>query len=330
MKKEPTTEFLKALGCHVPKHQPRTGWVISNCPLGPWRHKDGKSAPHVFGVRLADGVCKCFSCDWRGEPVELLYDLKHRVQVGQHSHHAINFKAAFETLDELEGEDGFTPGWQTLEEKLTFAKKELHEFPAWWLDSFPKWSSIPFAVDYLSERNVYVEVADFLDLRADTTEKRVCFPVRDFTGKLMGFHGRAINDGVDPRYRMYTQGGENNPIVWLGESWVDPAYPIVVVEGPFDLAAVMAVYPNVVSPLFANPSFDKIRRMAHVKEWITFLDRGVGGDKGREKIDAVIGGDHNVVHVKPIADFKDPGQMPSDAIKHVLQKVLPDNLFPVD
>lgn len=333
MKKEPAAAFLKTVGATVPQHQPRTGWVISNCPLGPWRHTDGKSAPHVFGVRLDDGVCKCFSCGWAGQPFDLLLELKYLAK--KTSHTAINFKAAMEAVTGLEDESTFHSKWQTLEEKLASVKKELHEFPAWWLGSFPVWSAIPFAVQYLEHGRegcdpVPADIANFLDLRADTTEKRVCFPVHDFSGRLMGLHGRAIHKGVEPRYRMYTQAGENNPLVWLGERWVDPSAPIVVVEGPFDMASVMRVYPNVVSPLFSNPSYDKLRRMAHVKEWVTFLDRGAGGDTGREKIDLVLGDSHNVSHVKPIDEFKDPGEMPADAIKHVLSKVLPDILLAVD
>jgi DNA primase len=328
VKKEPVVEFLKAVGAAVPQHQPRNGWVISDCPLGPWKHKEGKSAPTVFGARLDDGVCKCFACGWAGQPFDLLLDLKRLVKLTGKG--AINFKAAMDAVLTLDEESEFEPKWQTLDQRLAVTKKELHEFPAWWLDSFPFWSQISAAVAYLGERNVYAEVADFLDLRFDTTEKRVCFPVHDFSGKLMGLHGRAIQKGVEPRYRMYTQGGENNPIIWLGERWVDPDYPIVVVEGPFDLAAVMAVYPNVVTPLFSNPSFDKIRRMAHVKEWVTFLDRGAGGDAGREKIDLVLGGDHSISHVLPIDGSKDPAEMTRESIKHVLQKVLPESLLTVD
>ena len=87
---------------------------------------------------------------------------------------------------------------------------------------------------------------------------------------------------------MYRQAKKNNPLIWLGESWVDVEKPIVVVEGPLDLASVYRVYRNVVSPLFANPSEAKLSRMADAMEWVTLLDRGKGGDSGRAKIEKLL------------------------------------------
>jgi hypothetical protein len=133
--------------------------------------------------------------------------------------------------------------------------------------------------------------------------------VRDFNGRLVGLHGRAIDDKAEPRYRMYTFAKQNNPIAWLGECWVDLGRPIVVAEGPFDLASIRRVYANVVSPLFANPSVDKVRRMSDALEWVTFLDRGVGGDKGRERIESALGKGHVIQHLHPPKGRKDPRDM---------------------
>jgi hypothetical protein len=114
---------------------------------------------------------------------------------------------------------------------------------------------------------------------------------------------------------MYKQAGHKNPIAWLGESWVDLDKPIVVVEGPFDLTSVKRVYANVVSPLFANPSWDKIRRMSDALEWVTFLDRGAGGDAGRARITKALGKDHLIHHAHPPQGRKDPGECSAEEIK---------------
>ncbi|MBY0560031.1 MAG: hypothetical protein K2Q04_09285 [Hyphomicrobium sp.] len=173
-------------------------------------------------------------------------------------------------------------------------------------------------------------IADALDLRIDTYQKRVCFPIRDFKGRLVGFHGRAVEKGVEPRYRMYLQGGHNNPIYWLGEHWVDLDKPLVVVEGPFDVASVRRVYKNVASPLFSNPSFEKLRRMASCLEWITFYDRGTGGDAGRAKVSACLHQDHVVQHVLPPEGRKDPGEMTLTELRTSLLTVLPESALTVD
>jgi DNA primase len=180
-------------------------------------------------------------------------------------------------------------------------------FPDWWLESFAPAYDMPWARAYLDSRDVPASVVKALDLRADSEERRICFPVRDFANRLMGLHGRAVDTGAPLRYRMYTYAKKNNPMIWLGESWIDPSKPIVVVEGPFDLASVYRVYHNVTSPLYATPSADKIRRMADCMEWITFFDRGKGGDAGREKIAKVLHKQHVLTHLQPPGSKKDPG-----------------------
>jgi 5S rRNA maturation endonuclease (ribonuclease M5) len=203
-------------------------------------------------------------------------------------------------------------------EDVLFGKAGLHEFPNWWLDSFPLWHECAFVKQYLAKRGISSEVARQLRLRGDPNQMRVCWPVRDFKGTLRGLHGRAVQDAVEPRYRMYVQAGQKNPIVWLGESWVDQSKPIVVVEGPVDLAKVYQVYRNVVSPLYSNPSIDKLKRMADAFQWVTFFDKGKGGDTGRAKIDNVFGKTHIIAHVLPSEDFKDPGEMGVHDIAEVL------------
>lgn len=330
MKKDLTVQFLEAVGATVPKSQPRTGWVISDCPFGPWKHENGKSAPTVFGIRTTpgDAHANCFSCGWHGSlsdiPLEL-YAL-HK----QNPHVTIDFKTA--NALSLKAQEEFELDLDTpdIEQMLFGEKKDLHIFPNWWLESFPVWSEIPWACQYLASRSVGAGVADYLGLRVDTNEKRVCFPVYDFKERLVGFHGRSVEENPTLRYRMYLQGGHHNQIVWLGEHWVDFEKPIVVVEGPFDLAAILPVYSNVVSPLFANPSFDKLKRMAPALEWITMYDRGKGGDAGREKVTEALGSDYIVHHLKPPEGRKDPGSMTRKEIYSTLSEVLPKSLLVVD
>ena len=73
-----------------------------------------------------------------------------------------------------------------------------------------------------------------LDLRYDPIERRVCFPIRDFTGALVGLHGRAIDKDTTLKYRMYTVYKQKNPMIWYGEHWVDFDKPVLLVESVFD------------------------------------------------------------------------------------------------
>jgi hypothetical protein len=194
--------------------------------------------------------------------------------------------------------------------------QKFHPFPDWWLKSFPSVYEHQWALDYLNTRDPSEAVVDFFDLRADTVQKRICVPVRDFSGELMGLHGRAINPEDALRYRMYTQQKKNNPLIWLGEHYVDLDQPVVVVEGMFDVFSVFRVYPNVVSPLFASPSFEKLKRMADAPKIITLLDHGKGGDAGRKRYHEFTHGEAE--HVLPPLEEDDAGSMTIPELIEVL------------
>jgi hypothetical protein len=229
------------------------------------------------------------------------------------------FKDANALIDAAEAEAELNLDVPDIEEMLFGKKEGLHVYPDWWLSSFAPVAGVGWAEDYLAQRAVSPAMALALDLRADLSQKRICFPVRGFTGQLLGLHGRAVDEADPMRYRMYLHAKRNNPIVWLGESWIDRTRPIVVVEGPFDLASVLRVYDNVTCPLFVNPSADKIKRMSDALEWITLYDRGKGGDTGRAKVSRVLYRDHVVHHLQPPPGRKDPGVMSAQEVADLLK-----------
>jgi hypothetical protein len=323
MNPEKTKTFLLMLGAENIQMHKRAGWIISTCPLAPWTHEHGESGPEVFGVKKESGnaFCSCFACDFHGKQDDLV--LKMRFLNKQQELVVANFGAALMMVEEAEASSELDLDFPDIEEQFAInLQGGLHEFPAWWFDSFPPWSEVKFARDYLAARAVPAQIADALDLRVDTAERRVCFPIRDFDGVLRGLHGRAVDSDADLRYRMYKQAGRTNPGVWLGEHYVDLSRPIVVVEGPFDVTAVMQVYRNVVSPLFVNPSVEKLKRMGDAVEWVTFYDNGTGGEQGRAKVDKAIGNTHLVTHLKPPKGLKDPGSMTPDQLAQILCKVV--------
>jgi len=330
VKKEKIEQALKLLGATNIQPHKRTGWVISRCPLGPWRHEGGESGPEVFGVRIEPGDphTHCFSCGWSGSLSDMFYTMRY---LNKHDPRvSVKWGEVNKLIEESEQDLEFDFDSPDIEEMLFGKKEKAHIFPDWWIDTFPPAWSIPQARKYLQQRDVPFKVAHLLDLRCDTTQGRVCFPVRDFQGQLVGLHGRAIKPDVEPRYRMYTYAGKNNPVHWLGEEWVDLSKPIVIVEGPFDLTSVYRVYRNVVSPLFANPNVEKLFRMADALEWITFFDRGKGGDTGRERIGRYMQKDHVIHHLKPPEGRKDPGECTVEEIAELLDGLVKLDDFLID
>jgi hypothetical protein len=317
--REQTLQFLALIKAHVPTHQSRSGWVVARCPMAPWRHAGGQDKKPSFAIRLepGDAFANCFSCAWHGKQSDLLLALRYANQ--KNPVDSYPFGQALQLIAQAEEEIDLALDSPDIGELLVEGQGgRCHEFPDDWLASFPRWHESDMARDYLEVRGVGFEVANMLRLRFDPKQHRVCFPVRDFKGRLMGLHGRALDNTVDPRYRMYKHAGRNNPLIWLGEHWVDLTRPIVVVEGPFDVAAVYQVYRNVVSPLFASASAAKLLRMADAFEWITLFDRGTGGDHGRAKVTQLFQSHHYVVHHLLPVEGKDAGEMSPDELAQVL------------
>ena len=309
MKTDKIAAVLKGLGAgHVNTHK-RTGWVVSACPLGPWKHEGGKSSDEVFGVRTETGdpSCGCFACGYHGTLGKLLMEMKFKNKMQPRVD--VKWGPLFDLIDEAVIAGDLDLDTPDIEQVMAMQAQDLHLFPDWWLDTFPKALDIPWARKYLRDRGLLDSMIERMEIRADTNQMRVCFPVRDFRHRLVGLHGRAIDTKTEPRYRMYLQAGHNNPIVWLGEDWVDLNAPILVVEGPFDLASALRVYDNTVTPLFVNPSIAKLKRMTDAMEWVTLYDRGAGGDAGRAKVQGFLGSDHVVSHAHPPKGRKDPGEM---------------------
>lgn len=323
MNKEQTIKFLKLLKIKVPHDQSRTGWVVASCPLAPWRHDGGEDKNPSFAVKqeAGDAFCNCFSCAFHGKQSDLILEMRRLNK--KEPIDTFPFGEALQLIAEAEeGLDGIDLDTPDIEECLFSASSKPHVFPEAWLESFPPWHTVAAATGYLEERGVSWEAANMLQLRYDTHQERVCFPVRDFQSRLRGLHGRAIEQDTEPRYRMYTYQGRNNPLIWLGEHWVDLDRPVVVVEGPFDLLSVYRVYRNVVSPLFVNPNISKISRMADALEWVTFFDRGKGGNTGRGRLDKILT-EHVLHHVLPPVHRKDPGEMTIEEVAQALSQYVP-------
>lgn len=307
----------------------RSDWLICKCPMAPWDHKNGVDNSPSFGLKIEPGqsYVNCFSCGAKGTPGDLLLELNYRLKKAPHLKDRYDVEMAMAVVQETLNEIPSFQGLPSFDEEF-FATKELTEFPEWWLDTFPQALLIKKGREYLKSRDVTETLAAALDLRMDTSEKRMCFPIRDFDGVLRGLHGRDTTNQSDLRYKMYPFSKMTNPQVWLGESWVDFEKPIIVVEGPFDVTSVMRVYRNVVSPLFANPNKEKILRMAGALEWVTFLDKGNAGDIGRKRIRQTLPDTHTVVDVIP--PEKDPGGMTEEALRELLDPILDLDPNPFD
>lgn len=298
----------------------RTGWVLGHCPLY-WRHGGWDEHPS-FAIRVSTpkkkSIGKCLSCGWGGDLTDLLYTMKGHLQ--HQPNELVDLPTAFKIVNQDAEEfiDGLPiPDYEDKE------AVEEHVFPETWLKTFAPIHKFPEALAYCYKREVTPPMLDALDVRFDPIQRRICFPVRDVQGRLMGMQGRAIDPDNALRYFQYGYNGDRNAHVWMGEHTADFDSPLILTEGPFDLASLARVYPNVVASFTTGLSQRKLSRIGDAAELITFYDYGKGGDAARKIIRQKYGGRIPITDVVPEEHEGDAGDMSVQSIALALQGMVP-------
>jgi len=318
MNKDKIKKILNYCGSTVTPAQHRPGWLIASCPFAHWKHDNGVDNNPSFGVDLSDKKHRyhCFSRHEGGALAELPNVLQimnggtKKLTWQKQADHIEGLELA-KAMDELQdSKDKVENHYLTAEEveAKKLKKKTVQPWPEWWLDTFMPAREHPDARAYLQSRDVPEELWDVFDLRYDTSRQRVCFPIRDWDGRLAGLHGRAVIPGGSPPYHVYKYKGEHNQIVWPGEHTVNTEQPVLLVESVFDWISVYRVYKNSMCSLSCGLSRDKVERINRFDRVVTLYDNGKGGDVARKALTKYLKG---VIprHLNPPEDLSDPGEM---------------------
>lgn len=329
MNKELIKQFGLAIRVGQMRINKKAGWVQVKCPLAPWRHKSGRDKNPSFGLYFHPSKMSkahCFSCGFVGD----LHELVTAIKTLSKNDRTYDYKKALQLIALEEEGGGLAFGYGDEDESTR--PNEIHLFKDDWLRSFTPAIKVEAAMAYAAKRGVPEWVVKELKLRYDSREKRICFPVRDFEGRLVGFHGRGIKKKVVPPYRMYTdtypaKGGKNNPQCWYGESWVDWEKPVVIVESVFDLVAVYEFYKNVICPLTAEITEDKIKRLGDMQRAILMFDGDVAGRRASLKMKKYL----PKVKFKDVylPEGEDAGSIGKTEIVKILKKHLKSNLLTI-
>lgn len=330
MDKASVKQFALHLGTKVESVSPQ-GWAQMRCPLAPWTHDSGKDSAPSAAIKIEpNGTSRfyCFAC----EGGDLLWLLQRLRELGA-QRPKYRIKEALELVNaEGEADLKLAVGEYDQTEHVHDDGNNDALFPESWLKSFKRAVNVPDAMEYLQSRGVSLHSADEMDLRYDVSMRTVCFPIRDFYGRLCGLRGRRIQPtGAQPPYHIYKNPeGHYNRRVWLGEHHLDWDRPLLMVESVFDYAAVLPIYNNVAAPLTVGMSSEKVKRMGSAVEIVTLFDVGKGGTKARELIGKYLPG-HVITHLipggphrsDPDQPAKDPGEMRFQNIVELLNPHLP-------
>lgn len=298
----------------------RSGWVEGHCVF-PWNHGGCDTHPSFAiheGSPTKKSIGKCLSCGWGGDLLDLIYALKGHLDKEPDSRY--DLVGAMQLIAQ-DSEDFINPlDIPDYEDKV---KNDVTVFPEQWLSTFSPISKFNEALLYCASRHLSPGLLGSLDVRYDPLLKRVCFPVRSYTGDLMGVQGRSIEPDTTLRYYQYGYHGKRNSHVWMGENSVNLDDPVVLTEGPFDLASIRRVYPNVLASFTTGLSQRKLGRIADAFELVTFFDSGKGGDAARQKIEDRYGKKMLVTHIVPDEQEDDAGNMSYDSLRSALSNVVP-------
>ena len=277
-------QWLIALGSKA-ESTSTSDWIHGPCPFAHWNHQNGVDSNPSFGVQLGPGESKtyCLACGASGKQYEIMLKLRY---MGLE----FDFNTAAELVYAAEDGDGL-PELPDPYEKQFDEKEAPHLYPEWLADAFEPAYFDGDVHPYLAGRGMPFEIAKKLNMRYDPHRLRVLFPVLDWRGRLRGLHGRAVclpcgGDEWEQEipYKMYPYEGQTNAHIWLGEQWASADEPLVVAESVFDLARVLEIYPNVVSPLTATLSAVKIQRLRKASRVITLFDSDKAGERARLKL----------------------------------------------
>lgn len=310
--------FLKLINSSVTSETPT--WIRGHCPLSPWKHHKGTDNKPSFGIRLSDSFYKCFSCDSSGDTTQLINELKNLNK--SQPHQGYDLDTAEKLLNNIT--DTVTVN-NFIEVDYCNIVPEVKPFSEDYIQQF-----IPtYEHPYLTKRGIQKEVARDLDIRYDFSKKRICFPIYDYSKKLVGLHGRDITGNSNLPYLIYRDNGKSNLVVWYGEHWLDFDKPIVLTESVFDLAKIYHCYKNVACSLTASLSKHKIDRIQGAEKYITFFDSGDAANKARAKLDKYLKGE--IIHIVPSPEEDDAGNMEisaiNDAIKHAIGELDYGSIF---
>lgn len=318
MDKASVSKFLRSCGS-PPLGESSGGWIQAACVLAPWTHKSGRDSHPSFGIQVrpgAESLFKCFSCGQGGDLSYLLQLLTH--------YGAEAPRYDIPELVKLLQAEGNQDLCLDIADPGVKSKTEVVAWPENFLAAYePAWYCTP-SREYLIGRGLTETTCHLMDIRWDHHGQMVCFPIRNFDGELTGLRCRRLFPLDDqPKYHIQRWNGSANGAVWYGEHWIALELPVLMVESVFDVAAVLPIYPNVLSPMTAGMSMERVRRvMDSISECVTLFDNDDAGSEARKKIKKY-SGTALVTHLTPPDPYKDPGEMPAEELRKILVDVLP-------
>lgn len=202
---------LRLLGCHKIKTRPN-GFVVGSCPFAPFRHQNGSDMAPSFGIKVNDcgsSHFHCYTCRLSGDMTTLVNMLRWKYKdVGVD----LTELGRLIANDDIETPDSLASRLASIEDKpkpieiagmkLSSSTAQSYGIDAASLEYLPETTLDPFrafpinAWMYLKgpKRKFTEETILAWELGWYEEEQRIIIPIRDCTGRLVGYSRRLLED----------------------------------------------------------------------------------------------------------------------------------------
>jgi DNA primase len=280
---------------------------MAPCLLAPWRHQSGGDSHRSFGVSVKErsrSIFHCFTCGSKGtlaQLTELIADY-----TGE------DYEALISFLEHGEELGPPATGWRD---------RAQSEYDVLAAPISPDWLMVyqdPFrhaaAIQYLANRGIDEKTCNRLQLRYDSEERRILFPVFDTNGDLHGFTGRAINADIEPRVKDYQ--GLRKRLLLLGGQFIPSSSKVVICEGLFDYAKLQqAGVKGAVAAMFAGLTDHQVRILTEQnKPVVLFYDNDDAGRRAATHAHKMLHKHVPVLRVTYPGKRKDPADYGNDEL----------------
>lgn len=267
---------LREAGVHIDEGGSNPNKLVCFCPFAPYKHKAGADRRPSFAAfphedKVSGYTCK--ACGMKGSIVSMMASL-HSAS-GDRRYHELYFRCL-----ELEQGARLFKDYEDIGEDL---EPPVPLNAAMYGGLYPFADEVPEAFAYINGRGISASTIRKLGICYDEEERRVLFPVKDTSGNLYGFSGRAIYK--DPKIKVRDYAGLKKKWLILGSDHWAHGKPVLIVEGLFGYAWLHEIGASDIVNIGAIMGAEMTREKANIlKEYdepvYLLLDNDDGGDKG--------------------------------------------------
>jgi DNA primase len=253
-----------------------------------------KNDPDHWSVNLAAGLHNCYACGYSGTLIPLLQDLG---------------LSRFEALRLASGPRPKRIAKRKV--KVVLRESDLLPFrylhPYWEARGIKEETIRAFKLGY---KESLPEDPD--ELKA--FRQRVIIPVRDGRGALLGFCGRSIDDGRNPKY-LYSKGLDTRRYVFCFDKV--GRGPVFLVEGMIDALRLWQLGFQAVTCFGSEMFEEQAKKLSLVDKLYMIPDNDAKGKKFVREVRKKLPTIRDIIYLP--SGYKDPGEMEDDDLRMVLE-----------